>query len=308
MDLMVNWKSSGETTFPGRRFLYCAFGLLAGLGAPIHANTAFANGDGVIETVRAVEARLGGRVGVAIRQGDTGWRWEHRADERFPMSSTFKSFACGAVLARVDAGKENLERIVKIDADDIVSYSPVTKNRTGGDGMAMSQVCDAAVTVSDNTAGNIVLKSLGGPEGFTKFMRSIGDQKTRIDRWETDLNQGKPGDERDTTTPRAAADSLRSMLLGDALSPRSREQLTNWMLNDKVADALFRSVLPAGWRIADKTGAGGHGSRALIAVLWPPAGEPIIAAVYLNGNGAEFADRNAAIAEIGSAIIKAMSK
>ena len=292
----------------GIRKLNLAFRLLTVLCFLIPTTSAIAAGDGLIDTVTAVEARLGGRVGVAIYDTETGRSWEHRAEERFPLSSTFKSFACGAVLSRVDAGKESLDRVVKIARSDLVSYSPVTKKRTGPDGMTMARVCEAAVTVSDNTAGNIILKSLNGPAGFTTYMRSIGDQATRLDRWETDLNQGTPGDERDTTTPKFAANTLHNLLLGDVLSVQSRKQLTHWMLNDKVADALFRSVLPTGWRIADKTGAGGHGSRALIAVMWPPQSKPIIAAVYLTDNDAKFAVRNAAIAEIGAAIVRAVPK
>lgn len=305
---MVNGEGPIGVQLLRRRILNGVLGPLAAFCILIPAPSAIAAGDGLIDSVKVVEARLGGRVGVAIYNGETGRSWEHRAEERFPMSSTFKSFACAAVLSRVDAGKESLERVVKIAKSDLVSYSPVTKKRTGPNGMTMWQVCEAAVTVSDNTAGNIILKSMNGPAGFTAYMRLIGDQTTRLDRWETDLNQGKPGDERDTTTPKAAAKSLRKLLFGDVLSIQSRKRLTDWMLNNKVGDALFRSVLPAGWRIADKTGGGGHGSRALIAVMWPPESKPVIAAVYLNGNDATFADRNAAIAEIGAAIVKAVSK
>lgn len=278
------------------------------VGIATQAVATWAADGGLIETVKAVEARLGGRVGVAIYDDESGKSWAYRAEQRFPISSTFKAYACGAVLARVDAGREDLARVVTFEEKDLVTYSPVTENRVGPDGMSMSEICEAAVTVSDNTAGNLIIESLGDPSGFTTFMRSIGDPATRLDRWETELNEGVPGDPRDTTTPKAAADSLRALLLGDVLSTGSRARLTGWMLNDKVADALFRSVVPDGWRVADKTGAGGSGSRSLIAVMWPPERKPIIAAVYMTENDAEFSDRNAAIAEIGQAIVKTVSE
>jgi len=264
---------------------------------------ALATDDSILETVRTVESRLGGRVGISIHDTGSGQRWEHRSDERFPMSSTFKAFACAAVLSRIEGGAERLHRVIEIEEGDLVTYSPVTETRVNTVGMTIAELCEATITLSDNTAGNLILESLGGPKPFTQYMRAMGDETTRLDRWETDLNEGTPGDRRDTTTPRAAATSLSRLLLGQTLSEGSREQLTTWMENDKVADALLRSALPEGWRIADKTGAGGHGARSIIAVIWPPSGAPIIAAVYLAENDATFADRNQAIAEIGAAIV-----
>lgn len=263
--------------------------------------------DTLIDTVKSVEARLKGRVGIAVYDTQTGNRWSYRPDQRFPMASTFKAFACGAILANVDAGSETLERKVAIVGDDLVTYSPVTEKRVGGT-MTIADLCEAAVTMSDNTAANHILAGLKGPKGFTAFMRSIGDRTTRLDRWETDLNEARPGDERDTTSPRAAMQSLRELAFGDVLTDSSRQQLTEWMLNDKVADALIRSVLPKDWRIADKTGGGGNGTRGILAILWPPQKKPTIAAIYITGTKADWATRNAAIAEIGAAIIETISQ
>lgn len=271
----------------------------------MYATPAAAEQPGILETVQAIENRIGGRIGVAIYDTTSERSWEHRADERFPLSSTFKPFACAAVLSRVENGDERLHRVLEITKNDLVSYSPATEKRVSTVGMTIAELCEATITLSDNTAGNLILQSLNGPSGFTGYMRSIGDRVTRLDRWETNLNEAAPGDLRDTTTPNAIAKSLQTLLWGEALSESSREQLTTWMENDKVADALFRSALPADWRIADKTGAGGYGARSLIAVMWPPTGTPIIAAVYMTENEASFADRNAAIAEIGAAIVNA---
>lgn len=282
-------------------------GAIVALCTIVLAGPAFAYDDNLIETIKAVEKRIGGRVGAAIYDTETGRNWEYRARERFPLSSTFKAFACAAVLSRVDQGAEQLDRVIEIQESDLVTYSPVTEKRIGTEGMTLSDLCNAAVTLSDNTAGNIILQSLGGPEGFTNYMRTIGDPMTHLDRWETTLNEGAPNDMRDTTTPQAAANSLHTVLLGDVLSASSRQQIIDWMRSDQVAGALFRSAVPTEWQIADKTGAGGHGSRSIIAVMWPPQRKPIIATVYMTDNSAEFADRNAAIAEIGAAIVSATS-
>ncbi len=264
---------------------------------------ALAMDDTILETIQTIETRIGGRVGVAIYDTDPERHWEYRADERFPLSSTFKPFACAAVLSRIERGTERLHRVIEFEEEDLVAYSPVTETRVNTVGMTIAELCEATITLSDNTAGNLILENLGGPKAVTDYMRSIGDETTRLDRWETDLNEGTPGDKRDTTTPRAAATSLNRLLLGQTLSEGSREQLTTWMENDKVADALLRSALPEGWRIADKTGAGGHGARSIIATIWPTSGNPIIVAIYMAENEASFAARNQAIAEIGAAIV-----
>src|SRR4029079_11579520 len=155
-----------------------------------------------------------------------GERIGHRADERFPMCSTFKLVAAAAILARVDAERERLDRRIRFEAGDVVVNSPITKDRHGGDGMSLAELCEAAMTASDNTAGNLLLANLGGPAGVTAFARSLGDQTTRLDRIEPALNEALPDDPRDTTSPAAMLGNIRSLVLGDALSLSSRRQLT----------------------------------------------------------------------------------
>jgi beta-lactamase class A len=251
-----------------------------------------------------IETRLGARLGATIIDTHTGKRWTHRSDERFPLTSTFKAFACAGLLARVDAGEEDPNRLVVFQKSDLVSYSPVTEKRVGSEGMTLSELCEAATSLSDNSAGNMVLDSLGGPAGFTKFMRSIGDDVTRLDRKETGLNEAVPGDSRDTTTPNAIARTLQNLILGDKLSLHSRHQLENWLVSNQVGGPLLRAGLPEDWRIADRTGAGGHGSRSIVAVVWPPQQKPLVVAIYITGTEASIDDRNAAIAEIGRTLAK----
>lgn len=260
------------------------------------------------ETITQIEAQLNARIGVAAYSVGSDMRWQYHADDRFPMSSTFKTLACAALLHRVDSNQEKLDRVVKIETKDIVSYSPITETRLADAGMTLAELCEATITVSDNTAGNLVLGAIGGPEGLTRFMRSIGDEVTRLDRMETQLNEGLPGDPRDTTTPNAMASAMESLVLGDVLTASSRAQLELWLRGDTVADALFRAGIPASWEIADKTGAGGYGSRSIAAIMWPPSSNPIVATVYITETEASFDDRNTAIAQIGTAIAKEFAR
>ena len=257
---------------------------------------------GLREEFAALEGQSGGRLGVAVRHTGSGGFVGHRADERFPMCSTFKLLAAAAALKRIDEGKERLDRRVKFTTSDIVIDSPVTKERVGGEGMSVGDLCGAAMTVSDNTAGNLVLASLGGPQALNDYLRSLGDNVTRLDRLEPELNEALPDDPRDTTTPAAMLNNIRALVLGNALSERSKEQLISWLVSNKTGDARLRAGLPASWRVGDKTGSGEHGTTNDVGVAWPPQSAPMLIAIYLTETMANGEARNRTIAAVGSAI------
>ena len=257
----------------------------------------------LIDEIRRLETESGGRLGVCVLETATGARHVHRGDERFPMCSTFKALAAAAVLTRVDAGKEQLTRRITFSASEIVVYSPVTEKRIGGDGMTLAEICEAAMTRSDNTAGNLLLAAIGGPPGLTAFARSLGDQVTRLDRDEPSLNEALPDDPRDTTTPNAMASNLQTLVLGNAaLSAASREQLTAWLVANKTGDTRLRAGFPKDWRVGDKTGAGDRGTNNDVGVVWPPGRAPVILAVYLTGSSVPAAQQNATIASVARAV------
>jgi beta-lactamase class A len=284
-----------------RRNFVTGAGALAGWGF-LHGDAAAALPDTLATDLARIELESGGRLGVAVLDTASGAKIEHQGNELFPMCSTFKLLASAAVLKRVDEGKERLDRRIAFQAGDIVVNSPVTKERTGGNGMTLAEICEAAMIVSDNTAGNLILATLGGPAGFTAYVRSLGDGITRLDRIEPELNEAAPGDPRDTTTPLAMIENIRKLMLGDALSAASREQLTKWMLGNKTGGTRLRAQLPAGWRTGDKTGAGENGTNNDVGVLWPPEGKPIVVAAYLTGTTAAVEKRNATLAAVGRAI------
>ena len=246
-----------------------------------------------------LEKERGGRLGVAVADTRTGKSATYRGDERFPMCSTFKTLAVAALLARVDAGQEQLDRSVRFEAKDVVVNSPVSKNHAGGDGMSLAEICEAAMTFSDNTAGNLLLANLGGPEGLTAYVRSLGDTVTRLDRNEPDLNEALPGDARDTTSPSAMLSDLRTLVTGKALTPASRERLAGWLIGNKTGDARLRAGFPRDWRIGDKTGSGEKGTTNDVAVVWPSADRsPLFVSVYLTGSSPDADHRNATLAAV----------
>jgi beta-lactamase class A len=253
-----------------------------------------------------IETQSGGRMGVALLGCSTGQILGHRVDEPFPMCSTFKVLAVAAVLSRVDEGKEQLQRRVPIAQSDVLKYAPATSQHVGASGMTVAELCEAAITLSDNTAANLLLHSLGGPGAVTAFARRVGDSYTRLDRTEPTLNEAAPGDPRDTTTPRAMAKNLRSLVLGSSLSPASRALLKEWMVRCKTGDKKIRNAAPEGCLVGDKTGSGDRNTSNDIAILWPSNQQPLILTIYLTGDKFDSAgQQSAVIAEAARACLAA---
>jgi len=252
----------------------------------------------------SIAAKSGGRLGVAMVDTGSGLTASLRGDERFPLCSTFKLLAAAAILARVDAGQESLDREIEVRPQDIVTYSPETEKHVGRT-MTLAAICEAAITLSDNTAGNLMLDTLGGPQAVTAYARSLGDTVTRLDRLETALNDVAPGDPRDSTTPLAMIGDLQALLVGDALTARSKDQLTAWLIANKTGDARLRAGLPPDWRVGDKTGSCNARTANDVAIARPPGRAPILIAAYLTDSSATREVQNAALADVGRAVAAA---
>jgi beta-lactamase class A len=250
----------------------------------------------------ALEKRTGGRLGVSILDTETNISLGHREAERFPLFSTYKALAAGFVLARVDQGKEKLDRRVTYGKEVLVAYSPVTEKHAGTDGMTIAELCEASITLSDNTAANLILDSFGGPPALTDWLRATGDAETRLDRREPELNEAKTDDPRDTTTPDAILDTLGLLTLGNTLSDASSAMLTGWLVACSTGKDRLRAGLPADWKVGDKTGTGATGMAADIAIVWPPERGPILAAAYVTDATAPPAEINAVFADIGKMV------
>ena len=248
----------------------------------------------------AMEKQRGLRINVAALDTGSGNSIFYRESERVLMCSTFKVMLVAATLARVDSGKERLDRVIRYQKSDLLEYAPeTTKNLARG--MSVRELCAAAVTLSDNTAANLLFAGVDGPAGLTRFARSLGDSRTRFDRIEVALNV--PDGELDTTTPSAMLANLKGLLLDDTLSPASRQQLTDWMIACATGMTRLRAGLPSGWRAGDKTGSGGVGQLNDIAILWPPgARKPVLVCAYSQGNKPDDAVDDHTLADVGKVI------
>lgn len=262
-------------------------GLLAAAALPLPLRAATAlDGAALKSELAALEARAGGRLGVSLLDTASGARCGHRADERFGLCSSFKLLLAAAVLQRVEAGAWPAERRIAYTEADLVSHSPVTRQRLAQGGMTALELAEATQITSDNAAANLLLRELfGNPAGFTAWLRQQGDSVTRIDRWEPQMNLVPAGEERDTSTPAAMAATSARLLTGSTLSPAGRERLIAWMVTTRTGERRLRAGLPAAWKAGDKTGTGMHASMADkyndVAIVWPGQGRaPWLIACY----------------------------
>ena len=235
----------------------------------------------------ALERRVGGRIGVYALDTASGAHIGHRIDERFGMCSTFKLPLAAAILRAVDQGRLRHDQFVPFTKKDLVAHSPVTREHLAAGGMTVTELAKAAQIESDNGAANLLLALLGDPAGFTAILRELGDTKTRLDRYEPHMNLLLNGDPRDTTTPAAMSQTIRTMLTSAWLAPASRELLVSWMIATETGRKRLRAGFPSTWRAGDKTGTGmARGMKDKyndIAIVWPntsPNRAPIIVSAF----------------------------
>jgi beta-lactamase class A len=269
---------------------------------PTAAGARFA---GLPASFAKLEKSSSGRLGVAVLDTASGEMAGHRAEERFAMCSTFKMLLAAAVLQRAAAGQDDLQRTVAIPSKSLLPNSPVTTQHAGAQ-MTVRALCGAIVTRSDDTAANLLLATLGGPVGITQFARSLGDTVTRLDRTETTLNEARPGDPRDTTSPGAMLGNLRKLLLGNVLSTGARDQLRQWMIANQTGGDRLRAGLPLHWRVGDKTGSNAGNTTNDIAIVWPENQPPILIAAYLTECAGPETKRNAVLADVARLIASSL--
>lgn len=284
---VINLKKTCKSKFSMRKFtlfmsLLALITLAACADADSSTDSSSKEGNEVGQTENTdekfaqLENEFDARLGVYAIDTGSNQTVEYRPEERFAFASTYKALAAAIVLRQ--NSMEELKEVIIYTEDDLVPYSPITKKHVNT-GMTLLELSEAAVRSSDNTAGNLLLKALGGLDGFEQALRQIGDNVTQSDRYEPDLNEFTPGDTRDTSTPRALAFDLQAFAVNDLLSNDERERFTNWMQGNATGDTLIRAGAPEGWEVGDKSGAGSYGTRNDIAVVWPPNREPIVIAI-----------------------------
>ena len=257
----------------------------------------------VHDHIEALQRRHNAKIGVYAVDLDSGNTVTYLDGATFAMCSTFKGYAAARMLQMVQTGELSLDREVFVDPTQAaLPNSPRTAPNSGGQ-MTLAELCAAAVQVSDNAAANLILQTIGGPSAITDFARGIGDDRTRLDRWETELNSATPGDPRDTSTPRALGGGYRTLLTGDVLAPPQRQQLEDWMRANETSS--MRAGLPEGWTTADKTGNGDYGSTNDVGIAYGPAGQKLLLAIMTRSqaNDPKAPNNRALIGEVTTGLV-----
>lgn len=245
------------------------------------------------DQVLTLESNSGGRIGLyAINTADKS-TINYRANERFPMGCTSKAIGVAAALHKSMKDKSLLSQSVSIKQSDLTNWSPITKkfvNQT----LSVEQLCAAAITHSDNTAMNLLVKQIGGLGNINGYARTLHNDSFRQDHdWPAESLSGGRGTLDDSSTPEDMAKSLEHMAFGNSLGPLQREQLLSWMKSNTTGDARIKAGVPKDWIVGDKTGTGSlYGTTNDIAIIWPPHCAPLVIAVYYSSD-----DKNATIRE-----------
>ncbi|MDP9825737.1 class A beta-lactamase [Kineosporia succinea] len=256
----------------------------------------------VTDTFAALEKTYDTRLGLYALDTGSGRSLTHHADDRFAMASTFKVLAVGALLKK--NGTDGLSKVIRYGRADLVPNSPITQSRTS---MSLGDLCAAALRYSDNTASNLVLQQVGGPLGVTRFVRTLGDEVTRLDRTEPALNSVTPGDKRDTSTPRNLGNSYLALLGGEYLDEVSRNQLREWLLGSTTGDNRIRAGVAKGWKVADKTGTANYGTMNDVGLIYPTRNRAPIVLSILTGRDSKNAERHEKLIEEATrAVLKAL--
>jgi beta-lactamase class A len=241
----------------------------------------------------AIERASGGRLGVALIDSEGHLLMAHRSDERFAMCSTFK-LLLGAMHAQTAGARHPMA----FTRADLLPNSPYSERSLRFGMMRVGFAAEHAITQSDNTAANLLLRRMGGPEAFTRSLRALGDSVTRLDRYETALNENAPGDPRDTTTPVAMARTASPFVLGTGLHPVWRGALRRWMIASRTGLRRIRAGLPRGWEAGDKTGTCGTAYND-VAFFRAANGREYMLSVYLDRPTVTGPRAEAAIADVG---------
>ncbi|MFG3614037.1 class A beta-lactamase [Rummeliibacillus stabekisii] len=270
--------------------------------SPAHKTTK-EKGTHTEEAFKKLESEFDARLGVYAIDTKTKKSISYQSDERFAFASTYKALATGAMLKQ--KSMKDLDKIITYTKEDLVTYSPITEKYVDT-GMTVKDIATAAIRYSDNTAGNLLFNELGGPTGFEKALRKMGDKVTQSNRLEPELNLTTPGDLRDTSTPRALASNLQKFVIGDVLPTKKKALLTDLLVGNATGDTLIRAGVPKDWVVADKSGAGGYGTRNDIAVVWPPDRKPIVIAILSSRNTKDATYDDALIAKAAKVVVNAL--
>ena len=250
-----------------------------------------------------------GRVGVAASLLETGEAVSVNGGERFPMQSVYKFPIGMAVLRQVDLGKLKLEQRVRVEVSDFVGenqHSPIRDRHPRGTELSLDELLRFAVSESDGTASDVLLKLAGSPGVVSQYLRELGVNGVVVADTEKEIGRDQETQYRNWATPEEAVALLRALHEGRGLSPQSRALLLKLMTETPTGAKRLKGSLPAGTIVAHKTGTSGtvNGLTAAtndVGIITLPDGRHAAVAVFVSDSTGDDATREEVIAKAARA-------
>lgn len=295
-------------------------------------------------SLAALARGFDGMVGISVRSVDQGWTISAGTDAPLPQQSVSKLWVAMAVLDARDGGRLTLDDPVKITRDDLTLFhQPVAALIRGGSyDSTVRELLGRALTMSDNTANDRLLRYVGGSEAVRGFIhrKGLGDirfgpgerllqSRTAGLSWRQDYAQGNgfiraraqvPLSTRtrafedyiasppDGATASAIASALARLKRGDLLSAESTRYLLSTMESSRTGKQRLRGAVPAGWSFGHKTGTGQDlGTRTAgyndVGILTAPGGQSYAVAVLIGDTRRPVPERQALMQAVVASLI-----
>ncbi|MBS0236159.1 MAG: class A beta-lactamase [Proteobacteria bacterium] len=300
-------------------------------------------------TMAALEVQSHSQIGLSAVNMETGKKLEWRADERFKMASTVKLPIAVSVLHLIETHKLTLDKMIRIEPYELVPGSGKMGYFLTKPGLELSiyNLLEPMIAISDNTASDILLAEVGGPQAVRQYLynngltdiwidrtilqlfldssgltyipsqkqRSLQDWKKRFDavpdEVELRIAERLHGDTRDTTTPKAMTALLSQIQEHKILQPREAELLLEIMSHTENKSPRIGKLLPKEAKLMHKTGSwwgAVHNYANDVGIIVTPKGEHIAISVYTASEGGSSLEMQAqAIAEVANITYNALS-
>ncbi|HAF87986.1 MAG: class A beta-lactamase [Legionellaceae bacterium] len=261
------------------------------------------------EQLAELEVSSKGRIGIYVINTANNTHIGYRADEHFPMGCTAKVIGVAAILNQSMNQHDLLSQKISYSTNDLTNWSPITKQHLAT-GLTIKQLCAAAISFSDNTAMNLLVKQMGGLNEMTHFAHTLGNTSFRQDNnWPKEAYSGGKDNLDDSSTPKDMADSLQKLAFTDALAKPQREMLVSWLKANTTGDFRIRAGLPKVWAVADKTGTGGaYGTTNDLGIIWPPKCAPIVMVIYYTSDDKTAKKRDDIVASATQLLISKLAQ
>ncbi|PKP86971.1 MAG: serine hydrolase [Alphaproteobacteria bacterium HGW-Alphaproteobacteria-17] len=248
---------------------------------------------GLAERIHFLWRGFPGKTGIAVQRIDGEWAVSQRGGELFPQQSVSKLWVAMAALDAVDQGRLRLDQQVRIGPEDLTLFYQPLAARVRSEGsvtMSVRALIETAITQSDNTANDSLLRTIGGPTTVQSFLARKNLGAIRFGPGERQLQSGIAGlswqqsysigrnfetaraalpaatrqaamdrylaDPVDGASPDAIASALTRLARGALLSPESTEYLLGVMSRTRSGPNRLKAGLPSDWKFLHKTGTG----------------------------------------------------